>query len=68
VRRFIITAAKRTSEEEISKPVSKRTSTKVGPIGPWPNKKVLSTSDQKKEVAIRRDSFWDISNKDKVMH
>jgi hypothetical protein len=63
VRRFIITAAKRTSEEEISKPVSKRTSTKVGP-----NKKVLSTSDQKKEVAIRRDSFWDISNKDKVMH
>ena len=44
------------------------TSSKVGVIGPWPNKKVLIASDQKKEADMSIGSFLTISDRDKLRH
>ena len=50
------------------KPVSIRTSNIVGVIGPWPNKKALIASDQKKGADVSIGSFLIISDKDKFKH
>ena len=50
------------------KPVSIRTSNIVGVIGPWPNKKALIASDQKKEVDTSIGSFLTISDKERFRH
>ena len=52
----------------IFKPVSMRTSTRVGEAGPWPKVKALKVSDQKYEAAISIDSCLSISVMDSLMH
>ena len=44
------------------------TSSKVGVIGPWPNKKALIASDQKKEADMSIGSFVTISDRDRLRH
>ena len=56
------------SADAISKPVSMSTSTRVGEVGPWPNRKALRVSDQKYEATISSDSFLSISDKDSPIH
>ena len=53
---------------EMFKPVSIRTSSRVGVIGPWLNKKAFMASDQKKEADMSIGSFLTISDKDKFRH
>ena len=50
------------------KPISMRTSNKVGVIGPWLNKKALRASNQKKEADISISLFLIISDKERFMH
>ena len=52
----------------IFRPVNIITSSRVGVIGPWPNKKALIASDQKKEADMRIGSFLTISDRDKLRH
>ena len=56
------------SEAVIFRPVSIMTSSKVGVIGPWPNKNTLMASDQKKEADMSIGSFLTISDKDRLRH
>ena len=49
-------------------PVSIMTSSRVGVIGPWPNKKALMVSDQKKEADMSIGSFLTISDRDRFRH
>ena len=56
------------SEVEMFRPVSMRTSRKVGVIGPWPNRKALMASDQKIEVDMSIGSFLTTSDRDKFRH
>jgi hypothetical protein len=60
--------AKDRSGEEMFKPISMRTSSKVGVIGPWLNKKALRASNQKKEADISISLFLIISDKERFMH
>jgi hypothetical protein len=53
---------------EMLRPVSMRTSAKVGVIGPRPNKKALRVFDQKCEAAMSMDSFLVMVDKERSMH
>jgi len=56
------------SEAEIFRPVSIMVSSGVGVIGPWPNRKALIASDQKKEADMSMGSFLTISDRDRFKH
>ena len=56
------------SEAWIFRPISIMTSSRVGVIGPWPNKKALMASDQKKEADMSIGSFLTISDRDRFRH
>ena len=56
------------SGAEMFRPINIKTSSRVGVIGPWPNRKVFMASDQKKEADMSIGSFLTISNKYKFRH
>jgi len=56
------------SEADMFKPVSIMTSNNVGVIGPWPNRKALMASHQKKEADVSNGSFLTILDKDRFRH
>ena len=60
--------SKERSGAVIFRPVSIITCSRVGVIGPWPNKKALIASDQKKEDDMSIGSFLTISDRDKLRH
>jgi hypothetical protein len=48
----------------ISRPVIMYTSVRVGDIGPWLKRKVLTPFDQKWQATIKRLSFFGVSARD----
>ena len=56
------------SADDMSKPVSMSTSTRVGEAGPWLKTNALRVSDQKYKATISSDSFLSISAIDSLMH
>ena len=56
------------SEAVIFRPVNIMTSSKVGVIGPRPNKKALMASDQKKEADMSIGSFLTILDRERFRH
>jgi hypothetical protein len=52
----------------MSRPVIIYTSARVGDIGSWPKRKVLTPFDQKWQAAIKRSSFLGVSAKDNSKH
>ena len=64
----VLTSMLKGLAREISRPVNKKTSAKVGVIALLANKKALRVSDQKYEAAINIDSFISIFDKERLMH
>ena len=56
------------SDAEMLRPVSIRTSIRVGVIGPWQKRKAFRASDQKYEADISIASFLFMSDNDRSMH
>jgi len=50
------------------RPVNIKTPSRVGVIGPWPNKKALRASDQKKQADVSIGSFLIISDNERFRH